>query len=425
MRIRMFVAALIASLSFHGPESSQAQEYQREYQTVSDAAEQAGAALASYNSFDACGDDSCAEDCSTGSCSFSSCGGGLGLGNGFLNRPGQFFAGAEYIYARASFSEALAYVINDANNPQGGAEFVEYDFDYDSSYRFYGGFQFCDCCAAITFDYARYRSSADFSVTEEAGQEIFAPYEVENPGANNGILDGSADVEIDSYDIGISKTIPLGGPLCGGGCDCGDTCCDDCCGDGCDCGVGCGCWCPAWDITWSAGVRFADVGWRRDQVGSFRNGDLDNASYTRLSFEGAGPRVGLLGRRYIGRRGFASIYAKGDLSLLVGNMAIRTDTQNLDEFGVGNPGPIIRTHSNSARRVIPVTEIEAGVSAHVGNHVTLSSGYFIAAWHDLGMRDEYEFDNPVAGGSRFQLGHYDDANILAFDGFFARAEVAY
>ncbi len=120
-----------------------------------------------------------------------------------------------------------------------------------------------------------------------------------------------------------------------------------------------------------------------------------------------------MGRRYVGRRGFASIYAKGDISLLVGNMDIRVDTQE-----VGNAAAQFRSHENSARRVIPVTEIEAGVSAHVGNHLTLSSGYFIAAWHDLGIRDTYVFDST-------QVSHYDDANILGFDGFFARAEFSY
>ena len=38
------------------------------------------------------------------------------------------------------------------------------------------------------------------------------------------------------------------------------------------------------------------------------------------------------------------------------------------------------------------------------------------------MRDEYDF---VAGAGGFQLSHYDDANILGFDGLFARAEITY
>lgn len=410
-------AALVACLGLLLIQSANAQR-EREYQIAGEAAEKATAALASYNSFEPIGDDSYSTgDCSTGSCGFSSCGsGGLGLGRGFLDRPGQLFFGAEYIYARASFSEALAYVLVDSNDPSGGEQWIEHDFGYESSYRFYGGYQFCDCNAAITFNYGRYRSSADFNVTESATVEIFAPYETGTVGPNNNTLSGGASVEIDSYDLGVSRTIPLGSPLCCPSGGCGDTCCgDDCAGGCCDCGDGCGCWCPAWDITWSAGARFADVGWSRNNLATGLGGaPTIDRSDTNLSFSGAGARVGLLGRRYIGRRGFASLYAKGDLSLLVGNMHIRTNTQVLG----GAPGPVLRSHENSARRMIPVTEIEAGLSAHVRNNITLSSGYFLAAWHDLGMRDTYDFN-------AFQLSHYDDANILGFDGFFARAEVAY
>ena len=74
--------------------------------------------------------------------------------------------------------------------------------------------------------------------------------------------------------------------------------------------------------------------------------------------------------------------------------------------------------TNEGERIIPVTEIELGGSAHLGSRATVSAGYFWAAWHDLGMRDEYGF-------TQFQLSHYDDANILGFDGFFARAEVTF
>ena len=42
-----------------------------------------------------------------------------------------------------SFSEALAYIVSDANDPIGGQEIVEFDFGYKSSYRFSGGYRFC------------------------------------------------------------------------------------------------------------------------------------------------------------------------------------------------------------------------------------------------------------------------------------------
>ncbi len=415
--------------------------------------EQTAATLPSYNSFEASGldgaDDSgteyseiddfyaapcdgCLDDC-------CGCGGG---GAGILSRPGQFFLVGEYIYARASLSEALAYMVQDSIRPQDGLQVIEYDFDYKSSYRFSGGYRFCDCGGEIVFGYARYRGEADFTVQDNSASQsvtIFGPYEVDAPG-NDGYLTGEADIDVRSYDLGFSKTIPLGSPLgcCSPCCDtccdtcfddtcCDDTCCDDtcfddtCCDDTC-CGESCCGWCPAWDITWSAGVRFAEAGWSRGNT-SFESDfqdQVDTAS-TRLDFEGAGARVGLLGRRYFGCRGLISAYARGDISLLVGDMDIQTTAINDPD---GSSPNAVTSHSNSGRRIIPVTEIEAGLTAQIGNHVHLSSGYFLSAWHDLGFRDAYNWTGPPQGGG-FQLLNYDDANILGFDGFFARAEVTY
>ena len=428
--------AILACLWLVSVQSASAQrQRQYEHQTANRAAEMAGDSLASYNSFEPGGCESCAlgeccGDCAEGSCDLGCCDTGCcddccdsydGKGSSMMSRPGQLFFIGEYIYARPSFSEALAYIVSDANDPIGGQEIVEFDFGYKSSYRFSGGYRFCDCGGAIVFNYARYRGESAFQVQDTSiavGRTSFSPYEVNAP-TDNGILIGDADVDLDSYDLGLSKTIPLGGPL---GCSSGD-CCDNCCADPCGCGDCC-CWCPAWDITWSAAVRFADLGWARGTT-SFESDGIDQVATARtlLDFEGMGARVGLLGRRYFGKRGFASIYAKGDISLLVGDVDIYTDTINDPD---GTAPFAARSHENHGRRMIPVTEIEAGLSAHIGCHVTLSAGYFLSAWHDLGFRDEYNWVGPDGGGGGgFQLSHYDDANILGFDGLFARAEVAF
>ena len=143
-------------------------------------------------------------------------------------------------------------------------------------------------------------------------------------------------------------------------------------------------------------MRFADLGWARGTT-SFESDGIDQVATARtlLDFEGMGARVGLLGRRYFGKRGFASIYAKGDISLLVGDVDIYTDTINDPD---GTAPFAARSHENHGRRMIPVTEIEAGLSAHIGCHVTLSAGYFLSAWHDLGFRDEYNWVGPDGGG---------------------------
>jgi hypothetical protein len=80
------------------------------------------------------------------------------------------------------------------------------------------------------------------------------------------------------------------------------------------------------------------------------------------------------------------------------------------------PG-VTPTQRASFTRLIPVTEIELGASVHLSDRFTVSGGYLVSAWHDLGFGDQYfAVLTPV---------FYDDANILGFDGFFVRAEVTY
>jgi hypothetical protein len=342
------------------------------------------------------GYESCDEPC------YDSCGGDGGMW-GALNRPISLIFGAEFIYARASFSEALAYVNQDLI--AGGEDFVELDFDFNPSYSFYGGVAFPDCGGAILFDFTRMTSDADFAAAETVDTNVFGPYEIDSN------IRGSASVDRKTYDLSFAKTIPLGCALaCPKACgDCCDKCTDDSCCDSC-CDKGCG-WCPAWDIVWSGGIRYGDVDWGRT-VTAFdplnNNAFIDSAT-GRMDFNGFGGRVGLLGRRYFGRRGLFSAYAKGDWSLLFGEM-------ETDVFITNNAGTAF-IH-NEGDRIVPVTNIELGLTAHIGARGSLSAGYFWEAWHDLGMRDEYDFN-------QFELSHYDDANILGFDGLFARAEVTF
>ncbi len=407
--------ALAACCCFVYSEAAQAQR-QNPYRTASDAADRAGDSFVSYNddgydynNLEPVGYNGSAVG---GSAIGGGYGGGrggglgLGLGEGLGNRSMQFFAGAQYIYARASFSEAPAYMVQTV---PGGEEFVEHDFNYQSSYGFYGGVQFPDCGSAIVFNFQRLRSDSSFDLQDSdfpAGTNVRSPYEVDLTAG--GRLQGSADVDLKSYDISFQKTIPLGSPLgcCDSGCDtCCDTSCDTCCDSG------CGNWCPAWDITWSAGLRYADVNWSRGSTATDNAQVFLDSSNTRLTFDGIGARVGLAGRRYFGRSGRFSLFARGDWSLLVGDMNIDTTLQQ------GTlPSAYIRS---SGRRVIPVTEIEAGGTLQVRDNIQISSGYFISAWQDLGMRDTYTY------GGISELSSYDDANILGFDGFFVRAQISF
>jgi hypothetical protein len=348
-----------------------------------------------YGSYDSC------NSCPTGGYGSDGLLGGLG------DRDMQLVFGAEYIYAQATFSEALAFI--EQNAIEGGETWHQIDFDYNSSYSFYGGVYLCDCGGSVIFDYTRMTSDGDYAASESTGIDIFGPFEID------GNIEGHADVDLKSYDLSFAKTIPLGCLL--GGAGCGDCCDDTCCGDG-SCGSGCGGgWCPAWDITWSGGIRYADVGWGNQLTAFDPNASvptvIDSANTT-LDFEGFGGRVGLLGRRYIGKRGLFSVYGRGDWSVLFGDVDIETIVTN------PSGSAFMRTSNDIT---VPVTEVELGASAHLGQHATLSAGYFWSAWHDLGMSPEAVFQQ--GGAPRFETSHYDDANILGWNGLFGRVEVAF
>jgi hypothetical protein len=347
----------------------------------------------------------CGDDCGYGYggtwCDFFDCW-------GLVSAPGmprRWFFTADYLYVRANFSDAVAYLNQiDEDLPTVGVdEFHQLNFRHDSSYRFGTGYYLCSCDEQVRFTFTRLNSYAD---EEEAEFGNFVPYEVTPP--PNGETEINATVDVKSYDLEYAKTIPLGGPTCDG-CECGDACGYDPYGGGCG-----GCGCPVWDITWSGGVRFANVDWQRSYAAFDSDDTLTALAVPRMNFDGGGPRVGLEGRRYFGQQGWFSMFLKGDISLLLGNLdltAVRvTDPDTVDQT------TIIQTING--RHIIPVTEIEAGLAARVTSYSNLSVGYLFSAWHDLGFRDQFGFPT-------FMETSYDDANILGFDGFYAHWEIAY
>lgn len=337
----------------------------------------------------------CATGCGETSC--DSGGGWFGLGGG------QFYFTADYLHVRSSFSEAVAFVEEDLAN--GDDEFVPLEFDYESSYRFGGGYRSCCCGQEIRFLFTRMTSEA--SDTAFPGDVV--PYEAAPP--PGGQTNINADVDALSFDLECAKTIPLGGQ-----------CCETPCGDGCQNACGCGesCCpkpCPAWDITWSGGIRIADVDWNRSYVAVDANDFPVTDAQVEMEFQGAGLRVGLEGRRYFFKDGWLSVYSKGNISLLLGDVELKS-TRAVDDPTTALSPDAINTQTFETTQIIPVTEIEAGATAQVTCHTAFTAGYLLAAWHDLGFRDEHDLNTLLPL-------RYDDANILGFDGFFARVEVGY
>jgi hypothetical protein len=342
--------------------------------------------------------DTCHESCDT--CGQSDC----------CCSGGQFFVNVDYLYVSASFSEATAFVEQDISNPNiVSRDFHQLDFDYESSYRIGGGWRDPCCGHEFRFLYTRLTSSAEEDVPFST--DIFIPLEPGTPPGGRTEID--ADVDVRSFDLECAKTIPLGCKPC---CECGDACGGGCgsCGDGCnDC---CCQQCPVWDVTWSGGIRAADASWSRSYTAFDQADAFVGEGISELEFEGVGAKVGLEGRRYYFKSGWLSTYMKGDISLLVGDLEIET-VRTIEGGSV--PDDVIE-QTFDATNMIPVTEIEAGATAQVTCNSRISAGYLLSAWHDLGFRDEFE----VAGQNVFPLS-YDDANILGFDGFFARVEVSY
>ena len=363
---------------------------------------QSGGGSYGYGFDQGCSDYGCCDDYGYGCCGDSCCNSGCGssgccLGGLCGGGGGQFFATADYLYVHPSFSEATAFV--DQDLATGTETFVPLDFDYNSSYRFGGGWRSCCCGDEIRFMFTRMNSSA----SDTAFPGDIVPIEAAPP--PGGQTNINAGIDAKSYDLECRKTIPLGGCCC----DCGDACGG--CGDGCGgCGECCNNCCPAWDITWSGGLRWGDVDWNRSYVAVGSAGTVTDAE-VRMDFEGGGLRTGLEGRRYFFKDGCLSIYGKGDISLLLGDVRVQTVRSTF------NP-TVVQTQNFSTRQIIPVTELEGGVTAQVSRNAAITAGYLFAAWHDLGFRDEHELNLLIPQ-------RYDDANILGFDGFFARIEFAY
>jgi hypothetical protein len=316
-----------------------------------------------------------------------------------MGRPGQIVVGADYLHVRANFSEATAYVEQNTDDISAPFDrFHQFDYNYDDSYRFFAGYRWNNCDEEIRFSFTRYTSSAGLQV-EGGGStdpQIIVREGVLPPGTT-AFLTSSA--EANSYDLGYSKTICLGSPIgCGDPCGCGDTC-------GCD-------RCPAWDITWYGGVRVGEVDWNSTYLVDDPNDEVGRTDRSIMNFEGIGPRVGLEGRRYMGRTGSISLFLRGDISLLVGHLDI-TQTRQSDL----TEGQVI-SQLASFRNVIPVTDLEGGVSAHLTKNTTVSAGYLVSAWHDLGFREDFPYETNMGIA-------YDDANILAFDGLFVRLEAGF
>jgi hypothetical protein len=304
-----------------------------------------------------------------------------------------WYGDVDYLLVRPSFSENQGFLQRTTTQDQQENttvtdRVVHQDFDYNSSVRTYLGYRF-SCGDEIRFTYWNFgdkshllsgQAPADGSVVYAGHLEIVTS----EPGQR---LVVSAGLQANVYDIEYIK------------CACQNSgCCD------CDC-------CPPWTLKYSAGIRIADVRRGDNTVLLDPDGTEARSGLITADFIGAGPRVGIEGRRFFGDGGF-SLFARSNLSLLLGEY----DSKETRKTPATNP-TTIENYFDSHDRLIPVAEIELGGTWQLGPCVNLSAGYLFQAWWDLGQFEQIQgnvFLNPI-----------DDSNILSFDGLFARLEICF
>ena len=347
-------------------------------------------------------DDLGCDDCVSGTC-------------GPSPRRWSVTGGIEALIVRPHFSDAQGILTTTSTQGSNSSEIREdsmnYDFSYTGSFRMYAGIRNCACGDEFRFSYWNFgghesqrcvatttTSCCDFlcNLTSQAGDR----------------MSQRVGLNVNVFDLDMFKPFYFGQSSCGGcesgggGCDSGGCESGDCgSGDCGDCGDSCEPCCPVWDLRWLGGFRFASVNHGLDSQIITTGEVLAAAGQSRATYFGVGPRMGLQGRRYFGDAGRLSVYAKGTGSLLVG-----TYEQNLTNFNI-TPVPTNSFSTSSSMRVVPVAELEVGGSWRLTPKCVLTGGWLVQSWWDLGLQEI--------------MSNNDDANILGFDGFFARAEMVF
>jgi hypothetical protein len=326
--------------------------------------------------------------CDDGYCDVGGCG---------TCRQGLWYYSLDYLLVRPRLSQGIAaYTSSTTTTTQEQTntwQSVAYNFDYNSAFRTAIGYRLLDCGGDIQFSYWRLTGSTQVNLGPASTQEpqLLILGQLENSPSNGQFFAAYSGVTANIYDIDFAKSLSFGGPE-------GD-CCD---------------FCPRWDLRYLAGIRIGDVSRYDNNQVLDANGDVDTFGDINARFVGAGPRLGIQGRRYFGACGKWSIFAKGSQALLIGDYTI---SRKLNELASGSvEGGSVTSQNDSLARMIPVTDIEIGGTWQIAPYAFFSAGWFWQAWWDLGQSE-------TINGSAF--GPLDTANVLGFDGLFIRGELLF
>jgi hypothetical protein len=298
----------------------------------------------------------------------------------------RWFGGAEYRFLRPHFSEAVAFAtVTDTLGPTGLTRRVaadELDFDYESSFRLFLGYHLHDC-ADVRLTYWFLDTETLVNGTAGAGQTIVDPFG--NLGLTGSSIATSASVQMNVFDLEYLRPLHF-----------------NCAGVG---------------FLYSAGLRVADVNQFYDSTISNAAGVVTSDGQFEVDFVGVGPHLSLTGQTRHGSRGQYSLFAKGAMSLLIGQYDIETE--------VVVPGAAGSQVADRVRAV-PVLESELGVAWRPNDCFTLSAGWLFGAWFNLGASGgTFDGERLPFAPVDTAFGGADDADIMSFDGLFLRAEIGY
>ena len=302
-----------------------------------------------------------------------------------LSLASRWYAAQEYLLIRTHFSEALAFArVNGSmvgGVPHGSVEAEELDFDYESSFRTVLGYHWNNC-TDIRFRY--WHLDVDTTVrgiAEGAGQTIVDPYG--GSAVTGESIAATAAVEMNIYDLEIVRPLNFQRPNVG--------------------------------VDYSAGLRFADV--EQFSGSTIRNGGgVKSQGEFAAEFFGVGPYFSLTGKASPANHPRFSLLSKWGMALLVGQYDVSTQ---MTVTGVQGGG-----QSADRTRLVPVAEAELGGQWLVTDYLTLSAGWLVQGWWNLGASGG-TFDGEHSVGMDAAFVGTDDADIMSFDGVFLRGEVEF
>lgn len=303
---------------------------------------------------------------------------------------GTVFGGVDLLLIRPSFSQATAFARGTQSLTSYNTAAESIDFEYDLAGRGYVGYGFAGSDLAIAFSYFNVSADAENSGTVGGlGEFIVDPFgnvvggvaviDPSDARFGNIIIGGDyietrTTVDLNVFDIDLMAPLRFNNPY--------------------------------YTLAWSAGVRLADLN-QTYASSVFSGGSLLTYGDYEVDFFGVGPHIGFQGYRHM-LDGRFSLFAKTNASMLVGSYDVTFQNTLPPFFGA--------QQDESTTRVVPVLESELGVMVPVRDNLQVSAGWLFQSWWDLG-----------ASGGTFGGFHTgpDDANIMAFDGLFLRAELSY